>query len=112
MDFKFVSKWYKSNQSPKRILDSFVIMNYANYFSTITKDNGQPNLSPDQFRRMMNIIYIEGVIQGIKRIKKKETAQSFKYDILIFKHDSVLTELTGNLKPLELMREMVRLSRN
>lgn len=87
-------------------------MNYANYFSALTKDNGQPNLSPDQFRRMMNIVYIEGVIQGIKRIKEKETGQIFKYDILIFKHDSVLTELTGNLKPNDLMREMIRLSRN
>ncbi|MEL4454811.1 hypothetical protein [Lutimonas vermicola] len=87
-------------------------MNYANYFSVVTKDNGQPNLSADQFRRMMNIVFIEGVIQGIKRIKEKETGQYFKYDVLIFKHDSVLTELTGNLKPNELLKEMYRLSRS
>ena len=47
----------------------------------------------------------------IKRIKEKETGQYFKYDVLIFKHDSVLTELTGNLKPSELLKEMHRLSR-
>jgi hypothetical protein len=87
-------------------------MIYANYFSSVTKDNGQPNLSADQFRRMMNIIYIEGVISGIKRIKEKETGQYFKYDVLIFKHDAVLTELTGNLKPGMLLREMYRLSKN
>ena len=87
-------------------------MNYANYFSTVTKDNGQPNLSPDQFRRMMNIVYIEGVINGIKRIKEKETGQYFKYDVLIFKHDSVLTGLTGKLKPTALLREMYQLSKN
>ena len=87
-------------------------MIYANYFATVTKDNGQPNLNPDQFRRMMNIVYIEGVINGIKRIKEKETGQYFKYDVLIFKHDSVLTELTGNLKPNLLLREMYHLSKN
>ena len=85
---------------------------YANYFSSVTKDNGQPNLSADQFRRMMNIIYIEGVIHGIKRIKEKETGQYFKYDVLIFKHGSVLTELTGNLRPNALLRDMYRLSKN
>jgi len=87
-------------------------MIYANYFSAVTKDNGQPNLNPDQFRRMMNIVYIEGVINGIKRIKEKETGQYFKYDVLIFKHGSVLTELTGNLKPNLLLREMYHLSKN
>lgn len=88
------------------------MMIYANFFSSVTKENGQPNLNADQFRRMMNIIYIEGVINGIKRIKEKESGQYFKYDVLIFKHDSVLTKLTGNLKPNELLREMYRLSRN
>lgn len=87
-------------------------MTYANYFSSVTKDNGQPNLSADQFRRMMNIVYIEGVINGIKRIKEKEKGQYFKYDVLIFKHDSVLTQLTGNLRPNALLREMYHLSKN
>ena len=88
------------------------MMLYSNYFSSFTKDNGPPNLNPDQFRRLMNIIYLEGVITGIKRIKDKEKTQPFKYDILIFKHDNVLTDLTGNLNPRELLREMYMLSRN
>lgn len=86
-------------------------MHYSNYFSSVTKDNGQPNLSADQFRRMMNIVYIEGVINGIKYIKKKEKGQPFKYDVIIFKHDSVLKELTGSLKPNLLLKEMYRLSK-
>lgn len=85
-------------------------MIYANYFSSITKDNGPPNLSTDQFRRMMNIIYLEGVINGIKRIKEKEAGQSYKYDIVIYKHTSVLAQLTSNLKPNLLLREMYHLS--
>jgi hypothetical protein len=87
-------------------------MNYANYFASVTKDNGQPNLSPDQFRRMMNIVYIEGVIQGIKRIKERETKEFFKYDVLIYKHDVILKQLTGTLQPHELIREMYRLSKS
>jgi len=86
-------------------------MIYSKYFSAITKDNGQPNLSPEQFRRMMNIVFTEGIIAGIKRIKEKEKDQYFKYDTLIFKHDNVLTDLTGNLCPKELVREMHLLTR-
>ena len=107
-----LTNWYNPDQQPTLSFYNFDQMIYANYFSSVTKDNGQPNLSADQFRRMMNIVYIEGVINGIKRIKKKETGQFFKYDVLIFKHDSVLTELTGNLRPNALLREMYRLSRN
>lgn len=108
----FYVKWYKPNQQEEGSLINFGVMIYANYFSSVTKDNGQPNLSADQFRRMMNIIYIEGVINGIKRIKEKETEQYFKYDVLILKHDAVLTQLTCNLKPNLLLREMYHLSNN
>lgn len=87
-------------------------MLYSNYFSSVTKDNGPPNLSTDQYRRMMNIIYIEGVINGIKRIKEKEKGQLFKYDVIIYKHVAVLKDLTGNLKPYPLLKEMYRLSKN
>ena len=46
----------------------------------------------------MNIIFVEGVLQGMNQIKTKEKG-AFKYDILLFSQDTVLTNLTGNLKP-------------
>ena len=75
-------------------------------------EGSSPNLSPDQFRRMMNIVFLEGVIQGLNRIKKQEAKALFKYDILIFKQQTTLTDLTGNFSSSELLHEMYRLTRD
>ena len=66
----------------------------------------------EQFKRMMNITFIEGVTQGVSKIKEqyKDSQYYYKFDTIIFKHDLVLTKLTGNLKPKELLREMYNLS--
>jgi hypothetical protein len=84
-------------------------MKYSKYFGSVTKGNGQPNLNTEQFRRMMNIISVEGIIQGMNRIKEKykNTQYYYKYDLDIFKHQRVLTTLTGNLKAEDLFREMI-----
>jgi hypothetical protein len=89
-------------------------MKYSNYFGSITKQNGQPNLDTKQFRRMMNIVSVEGVIHGLRIIKEKysNTSAYFKFDVDIFKHQRVLTDLSGNLNPDELIKEMYRLSRD
>lgn len=81
-------------------------MIYSRYFSSITKENSQPNLNNDQFRRMMNIVFTEGAIHGMNLIKEKDKAEYFKYDMLIFNHGISLTDLTGNLKPGDLLKEM------
>mgnify|MGYP001595823129 FL=1 len=85
-------------------------MRYTNYFSTLVKEQGPPHLNPDQFKRMMNIVFLEGVIAGMEKIKVKEKSQTFKYDMLIFKQNQVLTQLTGNLHPRGLIREMYQMS--
>lgn len=85
-------------------------MLYTNYFSSVVKQQGPPNLNPDQYRRMMNIVFVEGMIQGIKKIKEKEMSALFKYDMMIFRHQKTLTGLTGNLHPKELIREMYTIS--
>ena len=89
-------------------------MQYTKYFAILTKENGQPNLNTEQFRRMMNIVSIEGVINGMNRIKEKLKSSDayYKFDMDIFKHQRVLTELTGNLNPNDLIKEMSRFSRN
>ena len=69
-------------------------------------------MNTEQFRRMMNIISVEGIIQGMNRIKEKykNTQYYYKYDLDIFKHQRVLTTPTGNLKAEDLIREMMRFS--
>ncbi len=84
-------------------------MQYTKHFSFIVKENGQPQLSSEQFRRMMNIVYLEGVVCGLRKVKEanKNTDQFYKCDMLIFKEEKRLTELTGNLKPYMLFKEMI-----
>ncbi len=84
-------------------------MQYTKYFSFITKENGQPQLAEDKFRLMMNIIFLEGVISGLKKTKEanKETDQYYKYDVVIFKEQRKLAELTGNIKPSDLLLKVL-----
>jgi len=87
-------------------------MKYSKYFGYLARDNGQPNLNNEQFRRMLNIISVEGIIQGISLLKEKynNPSEYYKYDTFIFKHDTILNDLTGNLSPSDLMKEMHHLS--
>lgn len=89
-------------------------MKYSKYFGAVTKDNGQPNLNTEQFRRMMNIVSAEGVIHGLRIIKEKykNTNAYYKFDLDIFKQQRVLTDLTGNVSPGDLLKEMYRYTRN
>ena len=56
----------------------------------------------------MNIVFVEGVISGLNKAKQtyKDTNQYFRYDTLIFKENMKLTDLTGNLLPELLIKEM------
>ena len=84
-------------------------MNYTKYFSLLTKEHGTPQLSNYQFRRMMNIVHVEGKLYGINMIKEhfKNTPEFTRFDLMVFKKQKSLIELTGNLKPEDLIREMM-----
>lgn len=87
-------------------------MKYTKYFAFLTKEYGPPQLSNYQFARMMNIIYVEGVISGINKIKEnyKNTPEFTRFDLIIFRKQRSLTELTGNIKPEDLIKEMMSFS--
>ena len=57
----------------------------------------------------MNIVHLEGVICGLNRAKEsyKDTNLYFRYDVIILKYDTKLTDLTGNVPPDVLLHEMV-----
>jgi hypothetical protein len=89
-------------------------MKYSKYFGSITRDKGGLNLSTEQFQRLMNIVFLEGSISGLNQAKEtyKETNQYFRYDTIIFKENKRLTDLTGNLPPDKLLKEMHQLDKD
>lgn len=76
----------------------------------MTKEQGRLNLSTMQFQRLMNIVHLEGVLFGLHKAKEanKDKQEYHKYDILIFKEELKLAELTGDLAPHMLLKEMVQ----
>lgn len=87
-------------------------MKYTKYFGLMTKEQGRLNLSTMQFQRFMNIVHLEGVLFGLHKVKEtnKDMQAYHKYDILIFKEELKLAELTGDLMPELLLKEMVQFS--
>ena len=87
-------------------------MQYTKYFSFIVKENGQPQISSESFRTMMNVIYLEGVINGLNKAKEahKGTDVYYKYDVSIFREEKRLTDITGNLDPDDLLKRMLSYS--
>lgn len=81
-------------------------MQYCSYFAKVLDSSGVPHLSVDQFKRFMNIVAIESKLSELKKVK---TRYNFNY---IFNLEKKLTELTGNLKPEDLLKEMIALSRD
>ena len=83
-------------------------MKYSKYFGAITRDKGNLNLSTAQFQRLMNIVFVEGSISGMNKAKEtyKDTNQYYRYDTLLFKMEMQLSDLTGNLKLKDLIKEM------
>ena len=78
----------------------------------MTKEQGRLNLATMQFQRLMNIVHLEGVLFGLRKAKEanKDMETYHKYDILIFKEELKLAELTGKLAPDLLLKEMAQFS--
>ena len=83
-------------------------MIYTRHFAGILKESGTLHISCEQWRRVMNIVYIEGSIESLLHVRDPKLP--YRFDIVIFKYQRKLADLTGNLKPGDLVREMYRLS--
>ena len=76
----------------------------------ISRHQGQLNLPPSEFQRMMNIAHLEGVICGLNRAKAayKDTNLYYRYDTVICSYNDKHSELTLSQTPELLLLEMVR----
>ena len=85
-------------------------MKYTKYFGLISKHQGSLNLQPSEFQRMMNIVHLEGLLCGLNLAKEsyKDTNLYYRYDTIISKYNTKLSELTQSQTPELLLREMAQ----
>ncbi len=83
-------------------------MQYSKYLGALVRNNGVPNLSTLAFQQLMNIVHLEGQIEGVKKAKKlNQEDELYKYDMIIFNIGKSLTEITGNLPPADFVRQVM-----
>jgi len=58
-------------------------MNYTKFFAGYINTQGSPNLQPDQFKQLMNLIHLEGQLAAIDKIieKLKNIDSPHKYEM-------------------------------
>lgn len=81
-------------------------MKYTKFFSGYVNTQGSPNLEPDQFKQLMNLIHLEGQIAGIDRVieKFKDIDAPHKYDFVKVDIEKKIESVSKGLTPSELLR--------
>ena len=80
-------------------------MKYTKFFSGHINSHGSPNLQPDQFKQLMNLIHLEGQIAGIDRVieKFKHVDNPQKYEFVKVSIHQKIEEVSKGLTPVELL---------
>lgn len=83
-------------------------MQYTKYLSGLIQGQGAPQLSNQSFGSIMNIIYLEGAIASLEKVKSKNRNPStkHKYDIWIKDYSEKLESITENMPPDKLFNIM------
>ncbi|WP_422105567.1 hypothetical protein [Winogradskyella sp.] len=83
---------------------------YLQAFTQLIKANSLLNLSVDQQERFMQVMAISYSIKVLDSLQKANTLK--RLDLDRFKQQKKLAQLTGNIEPIEVFKEMVMLSRS
>ena len=88
------------------LLAELCFMIYSRYFKAIIREGGIRSLEPNTISQIMNIVHLEGKIDGMNLLKEKmkDSAEPYKFDFDILKVKSQLSSITGDLQPKELLR--------
>ena len=84
-------------------------MNYSKYFKGVLHNDGLPQLNAKGWARIMNISVLEYGITRLQKVKEmnQNSPEPYKYDLMILKENEILSGLTQDLPPNELIREMI-----
>ena len=85
------------------------MINYTKHLSALVNDQGAPNVSQEDYKKLMNVVYLEGKLEGLKTATKMmtNTTEPRKFDLKLFDVQKQITLITGNLEPKEFIRLML-----
>ncbi len=75
-------------------------MKYSEHFGLMVKNFGVPKLNKEQFQRMMNIIFIEGLIVGNYDAGSRYLEEGYR-------NRKALNKLTNRKTPEKLYQELI-----
>ncbi len=75
-------------------------MKYSEHFGVMVKNFGVPNLNKEQFQRMMNIVFIEGLIVGNYDAGNRYLKEAYR-------NRKSLNELTKRMTPENLYQNLI-----
>ena len=81
------------------------VMKYTSYYSQLLKSKGIPHLTVSQQQHIMNIVYLEGGIAQIDKLKCSGESQANKSKT-IFKLEAQLYNLTKKQAPEVLFQQL------
>jgi hypothetical protein len=83
--------------------------NYTKYLSALVNDQGAPQLSQSAYKKLMNVVYLEGKEEGLQKAKSmmKETNEPYKFDLKIFDIQKQITTITGNIEPKDFISQLL-----
>ena len=84
-------------------------MKYLKYFKGVLHNDGLPQLNAKEWARMMNIASIEHGLTQLEKVKEmnQNGPEPYKYDLMILKERELVSKLTKDLPPNDLIREMI-----
>jgi len=87
---------------------TIVSMKYTDYLAQMVQTSGAPNFTEEQFKKVMNVVFLEGQLKAIQGMREqaKKTSEPHRYDIIFFSVDKKLTTITGNIEPSILFRKL------
>tara|TARA_R110002073_G_scaffold72537_1_gene177064 strand:- start:23222 stop:23497 length:276 start_codon:yes stop_codon:yes gene_type:complete len=85
-------------------------MKYTNHFGQNFKENGQPHLSNDCYKKYFNLVCLENKVHGMEILKKKfkDTPNYNQFDIDIENFEKQIFNITKNCHPEIFLLEMVK----
>ena len=74
--------------------------NQTKYLNDIIQNQGVPNVSQEDYKKLMNVVYLEGKFEGLKSASKmmSNTEEPRNFDLKMFDVQKQITLITGSLK--------------